>query len=148
RAYHAVVRLATSPSAAVSLLQRKLPPIREADAGRVAALLTELDSPHFAARDRASRALVELGDPAVPGLRQALARLGPSLELRRRVEKVLDQIAAPSAEHLWQARAVEVLERAGTAEARELLQTLSRGVPGVPLTRAAQTALARLAAAP
>jgi hypothetical protein len=41
-------------------------------------------------------------------------------------------------------RAVEVLERIGTPEAREVLQTLANGVPDVTFTREAQAALKRL----
>jgi hypothetical protein len=40
---------------------------------------------------------------------------------------------------------VEVLERIGTAEARQVLERLAGGAPGVRLTREARTALGRLA---
>jgi RNA polymerase sigma factor (sigma-70 family) len=45
-------------------------------------------------------------------------------------------------------RAVEALERAGTNEARQLLDKLARGAPQARLTREAKTALARLAKTP
>jgi hypothetical protein len=44
-------------------------------------------------------------------------------------------------------RAVEVLERIGTAEARQVLQVIAQGAPGARLTREAQEALKRLAEA-
>ena len=40
-------------------------------------------------------------------------------------------------------RAVEVLERIGTPEARRLLSTYARGAPGALLTTAAEAALKR-----
>src|SRR5262249_7865370 len=67
----------------------------------------------------------------------------PSAEARRRLEKVLahlDSLAVPP-EQLGPVRAVEVLERAATPEARELLETLARGKPDAVLTREARAAL-------
>jgi hypothetical protein len=49
-----------------------------------------------------------------------------------------------TAEPLRLVCAVEVLERAGTAEARQLLAALSAGAPGARLTNEAATALRRL----
>ena len=43
------------------------------------------------------------------------------------------------------ARYLEVLEHAGTTEARQLLETLAKGTVGARLTREAQAALQRLA---
>jgi hypothetical protein len=45
-------------------------------------------------------------------------------------------------------RAVEVLERAGTPEARQLLAALAGGAPGALLTREAAASLQRLAGGP
>ena len=47
-------------------------------------------------------------------------------------------------ERLRSARALEVLEFIGNAEAKELLQRLSGGEPGTWLTREAQASLSRL----
>jgi hypothetical protein len=46
-------------------------------------------------------------------------------------------------ERLRAYRAIEVLERIGTPEARQLLQTLAAGAPGALLTTTAQAALKR-----
>jgi hypothetical protein len=63
----------------------------------------------------------------------------------------MDQFAAetskPSPERLRLLRSVEVLEMAGTAECRTLLQQLADGAPGAQLTEEAQTNLQRLARA-
>jgi hypothetical protein len=60
----------------------------------------------------------------------------PSLELRRRVEQLLEH--PMSAEALRTLRALAVLELVGTPEARRLLQTLSEGVAGAWLTQEAK----------
>jgi hypothetical protein len=82
---------------------------------------------------------------AVPLLRD---RLRPALDLetRLRVEDVLAQVETSAAdpENLRVLRAVEVLEHAGTPEARRVLQTLAGGAPEARRTRAAAEALRRL----
>jgi hypothetical protein len=62
----------------------------------------------------------------------------PSLELKSRVEKLLEKLESlPPADQLRLLRAVEVLEYIGTAEARQLLESLGQGAvdpecPGRP----------------
>jgi hypothetical protein len=60
---------------------------------------------------------------------------------------VLDDVAAelPDRPELQALRAVEVLERVGSAEAEELLTKLSAGAAEAPRTEAARAALRRLA---
>ena len=52
--------------------------------------------------------------------------------------------AVLSGESLQACRAVEVLERAGTSEARQVLAVLGSGATGAPLTVQAREALVRL----
>ncbi len=47
-------------------------------------------------------------------------------------------------EHLTYLRGVEALEGIGTADARQVLETLAAGAPGAELTRAASAAVERL----
>jgi hypothetical protein len=70
----------------------------------------------------------------------------PSVEVRRRVEKILAKLddSAPSGGRLRALRTIEALELAGTAEARHLLQNLAAGAPEARLTRNAKAALDRL----
>ncbi len=111
--------------------------------------ISNLGSDTFAAREKASADLARTGDLARPALREDLKnRL--ELEVRRRIEKILEGVKpgqATSAEELRHLRAVEVLEDLGTAKARRLLEKLARGVSGAPLTRDAPGALRRLSAA-
>ena len=68
-----------------------------------------------------------------------------ALELSKTGRRVLvvDKLAGPvtSPDLLQQLRAVEVLERIGTPEARALLQPLAKGAPGHRLTEAARGAV-------
>jgi hypothetical protein len=115
----------------------------------VARLIADLDSDQYAARAEAARGLEGFGAEAEPALRRALAA-PPSLEVRRRLEQLLEQLprAVPPPERLRALRAVEALERAGTAEARRVLRGMARGAPGARLTQEARSALERLARVP
>ena len=74
----------------------------------------------------------------------------PSVELRRRVEQLLAKLdlTVTSGEGLRVARALELLERIGTAEAREVLRRLAEGAAGTWRAQEAKASLARLDALP
>jgi Tol biopolymer transport system component len=143
RAHRAVWALVSSPDKSLPFLKEHFRPRAAADPRRTAALLADLDSPHYAVRVRAAAGLAKLGAEARPALLEAL-RGRPSVELRRRVELLLRKLDA-SPETLRTVRAVEVLERIGTPEARRLLRALAGGAPSAHRTREAQAALKRLA---
>jgi RNA polymerase sigma factor (sigma-70 family) len=140
RAYDALCILVAAPGQSVPLLRQRLRPVPVTDAARLARLLAELDSDRFATRRKAMRELEQLEESAAPALRQALGKQLP-LETRRRIERILEQLPP---KRLLALRALEVLEHAGTPEARELLAQLSRGLPEAPLTREAKASLERL----
>jgi hypothetical protein len=80
-------------------------------------------------------------------LRAVRAKL--SLEQRRNIEQILDAIqTVRSPEALRHLRAVEVLERIGGAEAREVLKNLATGMSEARSTQEAQASLKRLARRP
>ena len=111
-------------------------------------LITDLDSDRFEVRDAAARELTQLGEQVEPALRRVLEGK-PSPEARRRVEALLTgprRVRSP--EGLRGLRAVQALECVGTAEARRVLEGLSRGAPEARLTREAKAALRRLAGGP
>ncbi len=145
-AFRARGALASSPAEAVELLSGRLRPARAADAQRLRERVADLESPQFAVREKAQAGLEELADLAEPALRQALAAR-PALEVRRRVEAVLDRLRGPVTrpELRRGLRAVAVLEDVGTPAARELLEALASGAPEARLTRAAKASLGRLA---
>jgi RNA polymerase sigma factor (sigma-70 family) len=144
-AYRAEWALARRAADAVALLRDRLKPAPEPP-GELAALVKQLDAPRFADRAEADRHLRRLGDAAMPGLRRALAG-DLSAEQRQRIEAIVraNEAAFPAAGPAMQTvRAVRVLERIGTAEARVLLKDLSSGPAGRRLTRDAADALERL----
>jgi hypothetical protein len=81
--------------------------------------------------------LEKIGEAALHALRKAIENR-PALGVRRRLEQLIEKQAReewkPSAEGRRLRRALEVLERAGTAEARRTLETLAGGAPGAWLT--------------
>jgi WD40 repeat protein len=146
----AVDRLACHPDAAIAMLETRFrrPP---ADA-KLAALINDLDSEAFATREEAARKLRAYGARAEAALRRTLAK-APSLEMRRRVEGILAEMAPPalrlplSGERLRSVRAIEVLERAGNAAARRLLHFWAEQTEDVHLGIEARMALERLTSA-
>jgi hypothetical protein len=146
RADRAAWALAAAPQQAVALLRGRLRPAAAVDSRHIARLVADLDHARYAVRQRAEQALAKLGDRAEPALRQALEGQ-PSLEMRRRVVLLLEKVTGPVSgpEPLRSLRAVEVLERIDTPEARRVLTALADGAPGALLTREARASLDRLA---
>jgi hypothetical protein len=69
----------------------------------------------------------------------------PSLDLKNRVEELLKRGRnLPPANRLRVVRALEVLERIATPEARQVLATLAEGDADAWLTRESKTSLLRL----
>ncbi len=144
RAFRAIQALARSSESAVKMMADHLRPAIAVDGQPMAQLLVDLDSPQFALRERADKALTKLGDSAEPSLRKAL-KGSPSAEARRRITAILERLdPAGSPERLQAIRAVEVLERIGTPEAKRVLDRLAGGTPEARLTREAKAALERL----
>jgi RNA polymerase sigma factor (sigma-70 family) len=141
-AFAAMRRLLARPGPAVELLRQRLRPAPAVSDKTVRDLLRDLDADAFAVREKAVADLVAVADRAAPALRKALAG-NLSTEAKRRIERVLE--AGPTApERRQEARAVEVLERLGTPEAREQLASLAGGVKESFLTREARDAVGRL----
>jgi hypothetical protein len=143
-AYRSILVLAAHPREAVSLLKERVQP--RADERRLAGLIADLDADEPAVREKATQQIVELGDVAEPALRRALAGK-PSLEVRRRLEQVLGRLDGPdfSPARLRSLRAVEALEKIGTAEARAVLRSVAEGEKESRLTRETRATLGRLA---
>jgi WD40 repeat protein len=145
KAFRARVALASSPDESIALLKDRLKPAKPADPQRLRALLTDLDSAEFKVREKAQTELEVLGDLAAPALRQALADK-PTLEVQRRVQSILKRLRGPvrRADILQAVRAVAVLEDIATPEARQVLETLSKGAPTARQTQESRAALERL----
>jgi hypothetical protein len=145
RAYIAVRRLSAVPYAALSVLRTKLKPAPEVDAKTIRRLLAELDSNVFAVRQKAFEQLDDLGELAAPMVRQTLEN-NPSLEARRSLEALIKRpCLVRTAETRRRVRAVEVLERIASPEARRILSDLAGGAAHAPETQEAKAAIERLA---
>jgi len=144
KAYQASWALVAAQNDATRFIQKLLQPVASVDA-RLAQLLVDLDGDSFEVRAKALRELEGLGELAYPALEKVLERKS-SLEVRKRVEQILENPEPPvSSEELRALRAVEVLERIGTSEARKVLNSLAKGAPGAKLTEEAKASLGRLA---
>jgi RNA polymerase sigma factor (sigma-70 family) len=145
-AWKAVWRLAESPEAAMAIIRARVKPVSAAPAATTDPLLADLSSESFERREAATNALRKIGMLAEPALRQHETADVP-LEAKRRVSQLLKEITEAStsltATAFQETRAVAVLARAGTPEARHILGVLAQGVPLAPLTRAARAALTR-----
>jgi hypothetical protein len=144
----AAAALAGRPKESVPFLKEALKPKEVGDdEKRIARLIADLDADEFAAREAATKELAKLGEAAVPALQRAL-KDNPSLEKASRIKTLLgDRLGgeeAPTGEQVRLVRAVRVLERANTPEAREVLGTLAKAGTGDRLGREAKEALRRL----
>jgi dipeptidyl aminopeptidase/acylaminoacyl peptidase len=145
RAYEAVWALAAAPAEAVPYVGARLPPAQAAEDADVRRLLRELDDERFLVRERATRQLGQLGESAEPLLREhAAAR--PSPEAMQRIEVLLDALTqqGTDSEMLRGIRTVEVLERAATPEAQNVLRRIAGGAFGARLKARAEASLRRL----
>jgi hypothetical protein len=92
--------------------------------------------------------LKNLGEMSEPELRKTLSRT-PSQEIRRRIEALL---ATPglirSPEILRGMWAIQVLERIGSVEAKQILEALAIGESAARMTQEAKGTLKRLASVP
>jgi WD40 repeat protein len=144
----AMADLIRAPQAAVPFLAGHVQPMPEngpEQRRRIAGLIADLDSATLAPRQRATRELGKLGEAAEPALREVLAA-GDSLELRRRVAALLRQRDELGRVHdrLRLTRAVEVLERVGTPEARRLVEALAQGASWAWVTHEARGSAQRM----
>jgi RNA polymerase sigma factor (sigma-70 family) len=144
-AYRAMQELHTAPAQAVQLLRERVTAVEAVEAGQIERWITELDSPEFTVRERATAELDKHGDEALPAMQKSLAGQ-PAAEVRRRLTRLVDGVTAGQmpAETLRCLRATEVLEGLDAAATRQVLEKLSRGAPEARLTREARTSLGLL----
>jgi WD40 repeat protein len=136
--------LATAGDKAVDLLKRNVRPAPAVDE-RVRKLIADLDHEEFDMREKAMRELGNLGAEVEKDLEKALMDV-PSLEMRRRLETLLEAIRKfeLTSEQVRGVRVVRILERIGSKDAQELLKALAKGSPRALLTQDARAALDRM----
>jgi WD40 repeat protein len=144
KAWAAIADLAEQPES-VKFLKEKLQPVRSIPAKEITQRVEKLSSDSFDEREQATRELAGFYEGAQKELQNSQNRELPP-EARRRVQALLDTLNNPNlnGDRLRQWRAVAVMERIGTADAKKLLEVLATGLPEARLTIAANDALARL----
>jgi RNA polymerase sigma factor (sigma-70 family) len=148
KAFAAECDLTDRAAQSVPFLRERQKPVQAADAVVVKKLIEDLDAKEYAKREAATRALQDLGEMAVPTLR-AMQKTSLSAESRSRVGRLIFEATNSnqiSGDRLRGVRAVAVLEKAGTEDAKKLLQSLASGLEEARLTREARLALERLQA--
>jgi WD40 repeat protein len=144
KAFRAMRGVVAASDDAVLLLSKQLRPTPRIDVRYVNQLIANLESGQFKVREQARREIEQMEGMARPGMLQALKRR-PSLEVRRRLERLVKRLDQTTPAQVLALRATEVLEHIGTPAARELLRRLATGAPEAHLTLEAQASLKRLA---
>jgi hypothetical protein len=147
KGWAAVEQLASAGAKALPLLRQKLRAVK-VDPKWLAARLADLDSDKFAVREAAIQELEQVVEVVESVIRGVLEK-PPSEEVRTRLARLIKALEArpmvvPSPDEVRQLRAVIVLERIGSDEARVLLGELAAGAPDARMTLAAKGALERL----
>jgi WD40 repeat protein len=140
KANRAIWGFAGAVKQTLPFLKDQLRAVPAADAKLLAMLIGDLDSPTFAVRQKAGRALEELGEKAEGAIRKMLAA-EPTLEVRRYLEQILKK---GERDVLRRLRAIDTLEQISTPRAREVLESLAKSTPNPRIEEAAVAALSRL----
>ncbi|MFM7149550.1 MAG: hypothetical protein ACKO23_06875, partial [Gemmataceae bacterium] len=141
----AINEMVSHPSVALPGLKKNLQPVPAVSRDRLSKLIADLDSNEAATRDQAVKELEAIDELAGPALREAMK--SGSAEVKRRVSRLIENLDRKgiTGEQARPLRAIEVLEKIGSAECRELLEKLSGGAAESVLTRDASDSLSRLA---
>lgn len=145
-AWAAIRELTERPDVAIKLVRENVKPVASPampTADDVAKLISNLDAPAFAARETAMKDLKRLGKMVELDLRKARDTT-PSPETKERIEKLLGFIVKPLVPNPTEARAIELLERIGNAEAKAELAKFAAGDPASLMTQDAAASLKRL----
>jgi RNA polymerase sigma factor (sigma-70 family) len=145
RAYQALFALAAAPGQSLPLIKKRLRPVlplTRVQERQAAHWIAALGNNRFTVRQQGTRSLAALGEAARPALKKALAAR-PAPEEGRRLVNLLAGLEGKA--RYPEIRALELLERIGTADAQRVLAALARGQREAWLTREAGTALVRVA---
>jgi hypothetical protein len=143
RAYQVMWGMVASPRQTIALFQHRLLPAEGSTEEQVSQFIDRLDDKNFAERTKASAALEKLQEQVEPALRRRLAER-PSLEVRQRLERLLEEPRPVRPERLRTMRAIQVLAQLGGRDSQRLLNRLAQGAPGASETQLARQALGRL----
>jgi hypothetical protein len=139
--------LAGAPRQSPGLLKGRVEALAaRADPKKLARLIADLDADEFEVRQKARQELAGLGRAAEGALRRALAG-SVSVEARRHLLALLKglEVSAAPSQAVIALRVIEVMERAGSAEARAVLEGLAKGGQDKRVKEEAKASLKRLA---
>lgn len=145
----AMTILQSKPKETIAHFRTHIIPDKAASVADVSRWLKALDSSDYAARDQAMKSLEAADAQLEDVLRKKITKETPA-ETKRRIEQLLYKLEhyEENSQRLREVRAVEVLERIGSDEARALLKEWADGAPAARLTREAKVALERLQLSP
>jgi hypothetical protein len=145
RAYAIMAELTCYPRETVALLRDKLTADLGKHADRLARLLIDLDGDDFIRRQNAYKELAEMGRLAEAALARGVEH-APSLEFKRRAEELLRRLESQpeNPQRLSALRAIELLERVATEDARDLLDRLAKDAPDPEVAYEARASLDRI----
>jgi hypothetical protein len=134
--------LAAAPDNAVALFEDKMRPVLRTDPALLDRIFRDLDAPEFAVRDKADRALNQLGVGALAGARERAGK-SQSAEVKQRANRFLRRFDNTDIgpDRIRIARALEVLAMVNTPGARKLVETLAAGALEVWETEIARRTL-------
>jgi WD40 repeat protein len=144
--YRALQTLVANPKRSVEFLSGRLKAPMALDSDKIAKLLTDLANEDFATREKATEELLLGGELVEKALKNALKNKPLTVEAKRRVEQVLSVMEdrPKEAEEQRRQMALEVLERAGTEEAKGIVKALAGGPAYADITKEAKTSLERM----
>ncbi len=145
KAHQAIWVLIAAAQQSVPFLRDHLKPVVATDAAKIQRWIADSDSEQFAVRQAAVKELEKLGGQAEVPIQKAIKGKA-SLESRRRLERVLEAVhGVPRSSTVRSLRGIMVLERIGSPEAVNVLETLAKGAPAARETHEAKASLDRLA---
>jgi dipeptidyl aminopeptidase/acylaminoacyl peptidase len=145
--YRAWQLLAAHPKQATAFFEARVPKLLSLDEPRLAKLVADLDSDDFAVRGKATEELVGGNELVEKALRKVLKEKTLALEAKRRLEQIIDTMGnRPAGDERRRCQmALEVLERIGSADAKQVLKAFADGPAEAALTLEAKAALERAA---
>jgi hypothetical protein len=141
----ATLTLSAAVPQTVAAFKKTLRQGKAPDVKLIKKLIEDLGSEQFAVRSKATQKLADLGEAARAELRYTLTK-PLDLETKRRLEGLLAKLVEsfqPDDQRLTQ-RAIVILERIGSADAKEILTGVLYGVPDDAIIAQARAALNRL----
>lgn len=141
-----MAEMIAKPAETLTLLKQQLKPVPAIDSDEVGKLIAALDAADFDEREKATKQLHAIADQARNQLKDAHRAIA-SAEVKKRLQEILDGVDETkpmSGNRLRLSRAVELLERINTAEAKALLTTLATGAAEAHMTIDAAESLTRM----